>query len=62
MTDDAVIPPDRRETPANRGEDLQAVPEPPTEPEMPGTGIEPLPQPPQPEPDGNAVDSSTLQN
>lgn len=60
MTDDAVIPPDRWDGPAERGEDLQPVPEPPIEPAMPETGIGPLPEWPQPEPDGNAVDSGAM--
>jgi hypothetical protein len=60
MTDDAVVSPDRWETPADRGEDLRPVPEPPTETPMPETGIEPLPEWRQPEPDGNAVDSDLV--
>jgi len=60
MTDDAVISPDSWDGPAERGEDLRPVPEPPTEPAMPETGIELLPQPPQPEPNGNTVDSDAV--
>jgi hypothetical protein len=60
MTDDAVVSPERWEIPAESGEDLQPVPEPPTEPAMPEACIEPLPEPPQVEPDGNAVDPGAL--
>jgi hypothetical protein len=60
MTDDAAIPQDGRETPAERGANLPPETEPAPQAAMSETVIEPFPEPPHPEPDGNAVDQGLI--